>query len=117
MLRKLLDDLHTKCQCFRVHRNKRFAHLDLTTAMQSTSDPLPGVSRQMIQEALDLACEYMNSIERHYTQTETGYEHFLMHSGADALVALLKSGLRYEELLRNGQISWEDIDQSRWKDA
>ena len=113
----LLNDLNAKCQCFRLHRNKRLAHLDLTTAMQSTSNPLPGVSRQMIQEALDVACEYLNTIERHYTQTETGYEHFIMHSDANALTGLLKSGLRYEELLQSGQISWDDIEQSQWKDV
>lgn len=116
-LRVLLDELHTKCQYFRAHRNKRLAHFDLTTAMQSTSNPLPGVSMQMIQQALDLLCEYMNTIERHYTETETGYENFIMHSGGNELVSLLKFGLRYEELLRDGQISWEDINQSQWKDA
>jgi len=115
-LRKLLDDLLAKCQCIRLHRNKRLAHFDLKTAIQSTSNPLPGVSRQTIQEALNLVCEYMNTIERHYTQPETSYENFIMHSDANALVALLKSGLRYEELLQKGQMSWDDIEQSKWKD-
>lgn len=116
-LRKLLDDIHKKCQAFRLHRNKRLAHLDLTTAIQSTSTPLPGISRQMIEDAIKLVREYMNTIEIHYTQAETGYEHFIMSSDGDALVTMLKYGLRYDKLSRDQTISWEDWNEAEWKDA
>jgi hypothetical protein len=39
-LRKLLDDLHNKCQPFRLRRNKLLAHLDLATAMKSNFNPV-----------------------------------------------------------------------------
>jgi len=116
-LRNLLDDLHMKSRPFRLHRNKRLAHLDLTTAMQSSLNPLPGISRQMIEDALEVIREYMNAIERYYTQSETGYEHFIMHSDADALVSILKYGLRHDELLRQQKISWDDFENTEWKDA
>ncbi len=116
-LRKLLDDLHDKCQAFRLHRNKRLAHLDLNRTIQSTSNPLPGISRQMIEDAIKLVREYMNTIEIHYTKSETGYGHFIMSSDGDALVAMLKYGLRYDELLRDQRISWSDWNEAEWKDA
>ncbi len=116
-IRVILNDLHSKCGVFRTRRNKRLAHLDLTTAMQSASNPLPGISRQMVEEALQLVREYMNAIEAHYDQSETGYEHFIMSSDGDALVALLKYGLRYDELLRDGNIPMGDWNEGHWKDA
>ena len=117
ILRNLLDRLHGKCQTFRLHRNKRLAHFDLTTAMQSTPNLLPGISREMIEEALKLVREYMNTIEEHYNQSETGYEHFIMSSDGDALVTILKYGLRYDELSRDQRISWEDWNEADWRDA
>lgn len=116
-LRALLDDLHRKCQPFRTWRNKRLAHLDLTTAMQSTANPLPDISRQMIEEALQVVREYMNSIERHYCDTEMGYEHFMISSGSTALVSMLKYGLRYEELLQDSKIPLDDWSHGAWRDA
>lgn len=116
-LRTLLDDLHRKCQPFRTWRNKRLAHLDLTTAMQSTANPLPEISRQMIEDALQVVREYMNSIERHYCDSEMGYEHFMISSGGDALVSMLKYGLRYEELLQDRKIPIDDWSKGSWRDA
>lgn len=116
-LRKLLDDLHSKCQVIRLHRDKRLAHLDLTRAIQSASNPLPGISRQMIEDAIKLVREYMNTIEIHYTKSETGYEHFIISSDGDALVTVLKYGLRYDKLSRDLKISWEDWNEAEWKDA
>ena len=47
--RVLLDKLHTQCAPFREWRNKKLAHLDLSTSMKATTNPLPGVSRRMIR--------------------------------------------------------------------
>lgn len=117
-LRQILDELHQKCQVFRTWRNKRLAHLDLTTAMQSTLNPLPGVSRQMIEEALELVRRYLNTIQIHYEEGETGYEHFIMSaSDGEALISMLKYGLRYEELLQERKVEFNDWQESNWKDA
>jgi hypothetical protein len=117
-LRKILDELHQKCQPFRTWRNKRLAHLDLTTVMQSVLNPLPGISRQMIEEALELVRKYMNTIQRHYEEGETAYEHFIMTAtDGEALISMLKYGLRYEQLLEQQKVSFEDWHESKWKDA
>jgi hypothetical protein len=117
-LRQILVELKQKCQPFRIWRNKRLAHLDLTTAMQSTLDPLPGVSPQMIEEALELVRRYLNAIQAHYGDGETGYEHFIMTaSDGEALVSMLKHGLRYGQLVEQRKIGFDDWEKSNWKDA
>lgn len=116
-LRSVLEKLNNKCHPFRLHRNKRLAHLDLITAMRSSLNPLPGISREMVEETLELVRDYMNTIERHYTQNETGYQHFIMSSDGDALVTMLKYGLRYDVLSSDQRISWEDWNEAEWKDA
>lgn len=116
-LRNLLDDLHAKCQPFRRHRNKRLSHLDLSTVMQSSSSSLPDISRRMIEDALEVVRNYMNVIEMHYDQFATGYQHFFMVSDGDALVSMLKYGLRYQELQQEGKLSWSDWEDSKWKNA
>ena len=116
-LRQILDRLKAKCTPFRLRRNKRLAHLDLTTAMQPSLNPLPGISVQMINEALEDVRAYVNEIERHFDDSETAYEHFGTHSDADALLEWVKRGLRYEELERSGAIHWGDYRQSGRHDA
>ncbi|MBW1746209.1 MAG: hypothetical protein JRG74_15055 [Deltaproteobacteria bacterium] len=115
--RSILDRLHSKCTPFRVWRNKQLAHLDLTTAMKCTQNTLPGISRQKIEEALELVREFMNKIEGHYMDSEMGYEHFSMQSDGEALVAMLRYGLRYEELLKDGKVSYDDWHHGKWHDA
>lgn len=117
-LRQILDELKQKCVPFRTWRNKRLAHLDLTTAMKSTLNPLPGISRQMVEEALDLVRKYLNAIQIHYEKSETGYEHFIMTaSDGEALISMLKHGLRYEELIQDRKIALNDWEESDWKEA
>ncbi len=95
-LRVLLDDLQNRCEAFRVRRNKRLAHLDLAVALGTATTPLPGVSRQMIEDALAVVRSYMNSIQGHYDDSEFAYTHFISHGDGEALVHYLKAGLRYE---------------------
>ncbi len=59
-----------KCDTIRTRRNKRIAHFDLNTSIQLRTDPLPGVSRQMIEDVLAGLRKYMNTIEGYYCQSE-----------------------------------------------
>lgn len=113
---KLLDDLENKCKPFRIYRHTRLGHLDLETAMKGGARQLP-ISRLMIENALLLVREYMNTIERHYCQSETLYQHLIMHRGSETLVTMLKFALRYKELLREQKISRKDFQDWHWKDA
>lgn len=116
--RLILDTLHLKCQPFRAWRNRQLAHLDLPTSIRSSTNSLPGVSRQMIEEALSLVREFMNKIEAYYNDSEIGYEHFLFTSNdGNALLAIVRNGLRYEELVEEGVVSHDDWQGGKWKDA
>jgi arginyl-tRNA--protein-N-Asp/Glu arginylyltransferase len=86
--------------------------------MKSTLNPLSGVSRQMIEEALNLVRRYLNAIQIHYEKSETGYEHFIMTaSDGEALISMLKYGLRYEGLIQDRKIALNDWEESDWKEA
>jgi len=115
--RPLLDKIHGQCQVFRVLRHKTLAHLDLPTAMKQLPQPLPSVSRQMIEDALETVRDYMNAIEAHYNEIEWGYEHFILNHGSAALLATLRAGLRYEELVQERTLPHDDWRKGKWSDA
>jgi hypothetical protein len=72
----------------------------------------------MIEESLKVAREYMNKIQIHFMGSETGYEYFSMNaSDGEALISLLKYGLRYEELINNPKIFLEEQGKGQWEDA
>lgn len=112
----LINEIYRKCESFRIHRHKRLAHFDFTTAMKGDFSLLPPTSRQMINEVLTLIQKYMNTIEIHYCKHETHYEPFLDHDG-DELVAFLKYGVLFEELSDEQNVSGEGLDKSQWNDA
>ena len=115
--RTILDTLQAQSTPFREWRNKQLAHLDLLTSMKSSSNPLPDISREMIEKALFTLRKYLNEIELYYNDAEFGYENFNMDSDGEALLATLKAGLRYEELLQERKISWDDWQHGKWHDA
>lgn len=115
--RLTLDKIHAQCQVFRVRRHKQLAHLDLPTALKQLPQQIPGVSRQMIEDALLSIRDFMNAIEIHYNNSEWGYEHFILSSGSDALLATLRAGLRYEELVQERAVPIDDWRIGKWSDA
>jgi hypothetical protein len=115
--RTLLDTIHDQCQVFRVRRDKTLAHLDLQTAMKQLSTPLPGVSRQMISDALKSTRDYMNLVDLHYNESEMAYEHFIGHDGAPSLLATLRAGLRYDELIKTRVLPPDDWQKGQWNNA
>ena len=102
------------CEVFKKHRDKRIVHFDFTTHAHKKSNPLPGVSRTMIEDALKELCFFMNQVDGYYRDTETGYEYFRVTSGGDALIEILKRGLRYEELWRDRKIDIMDFQNSKF---
>jgi hypothetical protein len=115
--RAILDTIHIQCQAFRVRRHKELAHLDLPTALKQLPNPLPGVSRQMIEDALRSVRDFMNAIEMHYNDSEWGYEDFILNDGSFALLATLRAGLRYEELVQDRALPFDDWRKGKWCDA
>lgn len=113
--KQILGSLMNQCAPFRERRNKRLAHSDLLTSLISGATPLPGVTRQMIEDALSSVREYLNIIDAHYNASETLYESFNLSTNGNALIAVLKNGLRYQELVSNGTIPREDWFEGKWR--
>lgn len=117
-LKVILKRFHDQCAPFRTWRNKRFAHFDLGASLNVSGESLPEVSIIMIEGALATLREYLNYIEGYFRNTEIGYDHILFRtSDADTLVSVLKAGMRYEELVQENALPFDDRSKSPWHDA
>lgn len=97
------------CQPVRELRNKVIAHIDREIALRKASAP-PTATVGQIREALEALSALMNAIEAYFDGSETAYEHFgTRGAGVEALLGLLKMGLRYDLLQRRGDILWQDV--------
>ncbi len=115
-LSEILGKLKETSEEIQSYRNKRLAHLDLKIAMKRAK--LDKISVKMIEEVLALAGEYMNAIEGHYYQTEVLYEFGISSYGdGDALVAILKDGLRLKELVKLDKIPDDNLFKGEWSAA
>ena len=85
-----LEEIRRLVGPFRVWRNKRIAHSDMTTALKLSDEPLPGISRASIEEALEAVRKFMNRANNHFFDSETLYEYFQTSTGGDRLLQLLK---------------------------
>jgi hypothetical protein len=92
---------------FRVIRNRRLAHRDHQTALSPQSDPLPGVSRAMIGEALDALGDFLSDFDGKYLGGPTsGYNRSMWIEGGPAeVIDALEKSVRYEALVKQGVIS------------
>ena len=108
-----LGELTAASEKFRNIRNKRVAHNDLVTALESEQSPLPGVSRAEIETALNHARNIMNQVELTYNNSQTAYEHMILPLQDDGRSALiwLQKGLAYEQLADDGLIA-----RDRWRE-
>lgn len=111
-LTALLNDYRSKCGKIVVVRNKFLAHSDLKACLKSI--PLPEVSRQEIEDALLSLRAFMNEIEGHFTDCECAYDQLSVSEDGEALLEVLKRGLRYKELVSEGRISRMDLRNSRF---
>lgn len=112
----LVAQYGTATATFKLWRDKKLAHLDLDTAITSPM-ALPGITQGMIDAALNAATSILNAVEVHFDDATTFYRFFRLRTDADAMVGLLKSGLRYEQLRQEGVIPFEDTDRDPWADA
>jgi|SRR5271157_4471436 len=115
-LSEILGKLKEKSEEIQNYRNKRLAHLDLDITLKRAK--LDNITVKMIEEVLALAGEYMNAIEGHYYQTEVLYEGVISSYGdGDALVAILKDGLRLKELVKANRIPDDELFKGEWSAA
>lgn len=117
---ELLSRLKIQCRPLLHLRRKVVAHFDLKVALcKHEENRLPNLSFQVIEDALGTLRDYLNKIERHFSEDKNEYDFYPAgnNGGAESLIAFLRYGLRYEELLQQGQISPLDLNQGDWHDA
>jgi len=71
----------------------------------------------MIEDSLKELRYFMNQVEGYYSDSETGYEYFVMTGDGDFLIEVLKRGLRYIELWKDKKIDFMDMQNSKYNDA
>jgi hypothetical protein len=96
-LHKKLDKLTTFCKPIRERRNKALAHADLDTTLDYRSDPLPGISRADIEEALKQIRAFLNVIHVHFRKSAVGYEYVSFPFGGEDLIFHLENAQKYRE--------------------
>jgi hypothetical protein len=89
---RLLDLAQTNFDFARAHRNRRLAHIDLKTRMNSHPEPLSGITQKSLQEALDSIATIMNTVQRHFDNGETVYSHPIMPDDGKDLLYWLRKG-------------------------
>lgn len=87
------------------------------TALKVESDPLPGISRAMVEDALRVIRDFMNEFEVHFCESTMGYELFTMQSDGEALIWQLKRATDYRNGLADGSIARDRMLKSRYRTA
>ncbi len=92
ILKEKFEELLNGCEKFRTLRNKRIAHADLEHAMGVAEEPLPGISRQYVEDALALLRDFMNTYELAVSGSQTLYDEIILDlgSGGDILLNTLR---------------------------
>jgi hypothetical protein len=110
-----LGAVDSKCKVFRKKRNRQVAHSDLMAALKVESEPLPGISREMVEDALKAIRDYMNEFEVYFCKSTMIYEHFIMDSDGEALIWQLKRAVDYRDGVADGSIPRDRMLRSRYR--
>ena len=97
ILREKLNNLKTQSGPFRKRRNKKIAHSDLLTALSIQSEPLPDISRQSIENALEITRDFMNQINIHFVGIPTAYEHLWLDNDGETIISILDQFWTYKD--------------------
>jgi hypothetical protein len=116
-----LQRYRDRCRDIKVRRHKELAHADLGSLLRrygsAAGAPIPGPSRQEIEDALASLREFMNAIDSHFTNSHMAYENFISRNDGESLVGILKQGLRYGELRRAQVLPHDDLKKLSRYDA
>ncbi|MDP2761415.1 MAG: hypothetical protein Q8O64_13635 [Sideroxyarcus sp.] len=105
-----LQQFTDACTKIRTRRNKWIAHFDLPTMLNQDVHPRENPSRDEVENALKALRDVMDCVSVHYTNTSIGlgYEHYWMQADGEALLHVLRCGLRYRELVEADVIPQDD---------
>ena len=113
-LRGLIEDAQERSVFAREWRNRSLAHQELSLALDGRAQPLPGASRQKIEEALESLRKVMNRVYSSYLPGEIVYTDVLTHDDASDLVHSLAVARWYEsrqlERFQRGETLPEDFE-------
>jgi hypothetical protein len=99
-VKKLVEQAQSAAVSARIWRNKHLAHRDLALALDPRAEPLPGISRKQMEDALASMRKILNKIEVHYLRSEVAFEEFLAHTDAECLAYYLKVAVDAESQRR-----------------
>lgn len=85
-----LNNLVQHCAPIRDVRNRLLAHADLATAQGVHPNPIPGVTRNDMERALELVRSFMNEVENHYRQSVTAYQKSVSAGAVEPLIRSLE---------------------------
>lgn len=101
---EVINELMKRCEKFRALRNKRIAHADLHHALKIADSPLPGISREDVELALESLRETMNAVEYHYWNSQTIYQEVIIPYDADGNKLLKVLGEGHKSLSSNNRL-------------
>lgn len=115
----ILMKVQELAQHFRDRRNRAISHSDLKTKLKLEQNPLPGISREMVEKVLEHIRGLMDAYSHHYFKSTTLYEKPILPLGADGdfLSEQLRRAVAFRDMERRGEISRELWTKGRYKDA
>lgn len=87
-IQERLKMLNDQCESFRTLRNKRIAHADFSHALRVAEEPLPGISRTQIEQALESLRDILNHAELVLFDSQTAYDMLITDHGSDGTALL-----------------------------
>lgn len=114
-LTTLRDAYQSSCKRIKDRRNKQIAHYDKDTLLkqyENDATALPSPSRKEIEGALLALRLFMWSAEAYLTSTTTCFDLFVSHRDGEDLLRILQQGLRYQDLVDQGHIPHNDLENS-----
>ena len=103
-LRIKVEAVKQSCHPFRDIRNRQLAHTDLGTALEYHPDPLPGISREMVEHALTAFRHLFESIDRYLGNAETNYNDVPLRGDGDTIIRYLKESKAYRKHKLHGRV-------------
>ncbi|CAM5797775.1 AbiU2 domain-containing protein [Rhizobacter fulvus] len=98
---------------FKEHRDNLIAHYSIEQAKGLTK--LPDIYYKDIKNSLLAVEAYLNLIEVYYEGIPIGYQHVALQEDGEALITVLKWGLKYKKKMLAAETLFEEPDE--WDDA
>jgi hypothetical protein len=116
-LEELEREVVDSCGPLREVRNRRIAHSDLNTVLGLSETPIPGISRQSVEDALRSIREYVNAFRVYFLYSPMRFEDLAMIDDATSLIHNLKRASAYSDLESEDHAYGIRILQGRWREA